>query len=230
MRNSPYRYLHKWTNNSIPIVFYTLPMIHIGDKSYYNKINKIIDEFNHVLIEGVSLGSNYKEIGRYELLSQKLGLSNQWKELKIPDDITVINIDINTKELGRRIKKLHKKEKKQLKTYEKLVKKLDSGEKLKEEIKKLLNYPDNINYKLIDPANHHFFEHRKKKRIDLIIENDRDYIFQYNIKKYIKENRLREYRLDTGIIVGDHHMPAIYRELEGNGYKWELFDKIIIIE
>lgn len=229
MENSAYRYLHKWTNDRIPIVFYTLPMIHIGDKSYYDKINKLLDEFNHVLVEGVSLGPKYKEIGRYELLSEKLGLSNQWNELRIPDDIKVVNIDINSNELGRKIKKLHNKEKKLLKTYEKLVKKLDTGDNLKEEIKKLLKYPENINYKLIDPANHYFFEHRKKKSLDLIIENDRDYIFQYNIEKYIKENRTREYRLDTGIIVGDNHMPAIYRELEKNGYKWELLDKIIVI-
>lgn len=104
MENSAYRYLHKWINDNSSIVFYTLPMIHIGDESYYDKINKLMDGFNHVLVEGVSLGPKYKEIGRYELLSEKLGLSNQWNKLRIPDDIKVVNIDINSNELSRKIK------------------------------------------------------------------------------------------------------------------------------
>jgi hypothetical protein len=59
-----FRYIHEWTHDTLKLVFHTIPMIHIGEKSYYTRINNLIDSYNHLLVEGIPL-KLVKEIGTY---------------------------------------------------------------------------------------------------------------------------------------------------------------------
>lgn len=96
-----YRYIHKWVHEDIKLVIHTIPMFHIGMKAYYKRINEIIDDYNHVLVEGIPLNSIHginkskSDLGAYRKLAKILDLTSQKKELKIPADIITQNIDID---------------------------------------------------------------------------------------------------------------------------------------
>lgn len=224
-----YRYVHEWEHDSIPLVFTTIPMIHVGLKSYYDDVNEIIDQFNHLLLEGVHIKNASTEFGRYKYLASEVNLKNQYDEIRIPNDITVFNIDMDEDIINKKIKKISLKEKIKLRTYKNRIKKIKERNDLLEILIEYCKYPLGSDTKLIDPKSHYQFKNRKKDKLDIIIENDRDDNFQEKMKKYIEENKKRKFRLDVGIMVGDSHMPAIYRILEQYGFKWKLNKKIYVM-
>lgn len=227
---SVYRYIHSWTHEEYNLVIYTFPMVHIGEKRYYQEINKMINELNHVLLEGCSIKKSSRDLGKYNIVAKALGLSTQDSEIHFPEDINIINIDIDDNNLNEGIKEISLREKLFLKSYDKKMKKISKIENLKELVKRILSYPFGSDYALINPKKHYYFKNREKDKLDLIIQNDRDEIFQKKLTEYINDNKDRKYRFDIGIMLGSSHMPAVYRVLEKFNFKWELNKKIIVIE
>jgi len=205
-------------------------MIHLGEKRYYEEINVMISELNHILIEGCSLKKSSRDVGKYNIVAKALNLSTQASEIVFPHDINITNIDIEPNEIDKRIKDITWRDKYFLKSYDRKMKKISKIENPMELIKTILSYPPDSEHALINPKKHYYFKNKEKDKLDLIIQNDRDEIFQNNLTEYIEKNKDRKYRFDIGIMLGSSHMPAIYRVLEQYKFKWELNKKIIVIE
>ncbi|MDC7241092.1 MAG: hypothetical protein PQJ50_12110 [Spirochaetales bacterium] len=228
--NPLYRYVHRWSSDKSQISFITIPMIHIGEKSFYDEVNLIIDEANHILYEGVKTGARHSDFGKYRKMAAMDGdLTAQYDSIRFPEDIKRINIDISADEFksGRSPIPFQSifREKVSLLLLNLYLKK----HSLKNLLKNQFSYPAADKYKLVDPKNHYFFTHRKKDRYSLLIENRRDEIFRENLRNYIDENKNREYPLESCILVGDNHMPAVYRELEEQGFKWQLHKTLTVV-
>ena len=224
-----FRYIHSWFHDTIPIVFFTVPMIHIGEKKFYSEVNELIKTKNHILCEGIKLGKNFSELGKYELLAEKVDLVTQYTELKIPKDAISFNVDMSEEKITEEIKGIGIINRIKLKLLDRKIKKIEKNENLKVLLKESFKYPKSSEIELINPKKHYQFVNREKSKIDLLIRNNRDNTFQENIKKYIENNKQSKNLIKTGIIIGDSHMPAIYRVLEELNFKWKLEKKIFMM-
>jgi hypothetical protein len=223
------RYIHEWVNDKNHLVFHTLPMFHIGQERYYLKIQNVVNQMNQVLIEGVPL-DNYKQIGRFNKIAHKLGLKSQNEIIKYDDGIIIHNIDMLGEDFKNELSALPVRDKIKLRVLDLFM--VLIGEKQKIRIMNLLKeiyaYPKDMEIEQINPENHYAFKHKNKEKYELLIENKRNKEISANLSDFIEKNKMREYRLDIGILFGDEHMPYIYELLKTKGYKWKLEDKVVI--
>ena len=101
-----FRYIHKWENENNPLIFYTFPMIHIGEKEYFEKVANLCNDLNMILVEGVSLGSK-TDIGKYRSTAKLFCLKNQFDYLKFDEDIPILNIDIEKETFRKKLEKIN---------------------------------------------------------------------------------------------------------------------------
>jgi hypothetical protein len=95
-----YLYVYEWTHPNSNLVFYTLPMVHIGVKSYYQRVNGYFESLNCVLVEGFSYHharSITKDI--YVGLAKRYGFVTQIQSIVIPEDMAIVPIDMNESEV-----------------------------------------------------------------------------------------------------------------------------------
>jgi hypothetical protein len=217
------RYIHEWTNVKNTIVFHTFPMIHIGEKKYYNEISLMLNEMNHILIEGVSLKRG-SELGSYRRFAHTLGLYAQSDSLYIPEDLTVKNIDMPSKQFRKELFKLPIIDKIKVFIINIVLKNVPKkySKSLLNKMRIHFSYNDDNRVKLINPDNHYAAKQIPKSKLEMLFENKRDSIITKNIENYINENIGRLYRMDVAILFGDSHMPYIYKELKRKGFKWKL--------
>jgi hypothetical protein len=218
-----FRHIHEWNKNGSNLFFHTFPMLHIGEKSYFDEIAHMLQEMNQVLIEGVAISKN-KELGSYIKIARLLGLTSQIDTLKMPTDIVVKNIDMPSVQFKHEVKVLPFKEKLKLFFIELFMKKIPKkyASLLHKQMEVTLGYSEDERIKLIDPENHYAFMHYKKSKLDLLIENKRNEIITKNLDDYILLNTNRSYRMDIAILFGDAHMPYIYKKLKDSGFTWKL--------
>ena len=217
-----FKYIHEWSSIKESIVFHTFPMIHIGQKTYYDEISTMLNEMNQVLIEGISQNKK-SELGSYNNFAAILGLETQKNCLKIPEDMHTINIDIPGNMFKSEINQLPLFEKMKLFLMELTLRKISTKQAvLLSTLKNIYSYREESRIKLINPENHYAFTHKSKSKFELLIENKRNELIQNNIEKYIIMNNGRKYRMDIAILFGDAHMPYIYETLKKKGYKWKL--------
>lgn len=229
MSGTVIRYIHTWRHDQQRLVFHTIPMLHIASLSYYDRINEIINDFNHVLIEGVA-SLPTKEIGTYRRLARAANLVPQIDHIRIPEDIPSINIDLRQDIFYVLYKKLPLRQKLQLHFYDLIAMTLTTQKTSRFHglMVSTFKYPEEYKHRLIDPKNHYAFKHKQKPPLELLAENCRNEAIQTNITAYIKQNEKRLYRFDVGILFGDGHMPYIYEILTDEGFAWRLEETIIV--
>jgi hypothetical protein len=223
------RYIHEWISDKSNVVFYTYPMIHIGEPEFYHTISKEIGTLNLLLTEGVALGKS--ELGTYNKLAIRLQLASQSSMLHFASDLPIKNIDIDPAEFHKGIQRLSYRDKLKLFwiTFLLSFPRLLGGEKVIDNLQNMLCYPKDKEYHFKNPLNHFAFKNKNKSSLDLLIQNTRNDIIRKNLVKVIQENKDRKFRYDIGIIFGDNHMPHIYETLKENNFKWELYKEVIVL-
>lgn len=229
-KNKVLRYVYIWEKEDSQLFFFTFPMIHIGKKIYYEKINKYLFEMNHILYEGVKFRKRKSDLGKYRYIAKIASLSTQYDEIVFPDDTNNICIDMDGKVFEGKYKKINIKDKLIIKFMNLLIWLYSRKYDLRKELIDSFSFSDNSDYNCLNPLKQKAMRNIKQKSyFKILIENERDNIFEEKLSNYINENLNRSYRLDVGIILGDYHMPIIYEMLNSKGYKWKLIDSLDII-
>jgi hypothetical protein len=227
-----YKYIHIWIKDSSPLVFYTFPMVHVGLKEYYNRLNQHFNNLNHILYEGIGKQNEYKpKKDIYRPLARSLGLVTQWESLKIPEDINKINIDITPSTFYKKLLKLPLKDVIFLTQYRLLTKIFLIFPKVKaffkESLDRILSIQD---YRKINPIYiEKYYDNPYSSKLTKLLVNERNSIFRKKILDYINANELRPFRLDVGIVAGSAHMLAICNLLNTQDYKWKLLEEIRVL-
>ena len=219
------RYAHEWSHPDTALVIHTYPTIHIGLKSYYDRINAHLESLNHLLLEGVPVG-RMRELGSYRRIARHLGLYAQTDALRIPKDLSVTNIDMDKRDFRRMLAAVPLRQRLALRMtmFFAIGATAIADARFKNALAAYFRYPTQTAYRLIDPKNHYVSTHREKSKLDLLITNDRDREISKKLIRYVRENWRRPYRFDIGIAFGDAHMPHMYQALAKLKFSWKLED------
>jgi hypothetical protein len=178
-----------------------------------------------VLEEGIPVKKK-SELGTYYLLAHKMGLVPQYQALKINGNIEKINVDISWNKFNESMKKVSFGEKIRTTISQYLVLRY-SKEQLLKAFMYFTKYTSEAAAILIDPFKHYSYKHNKSP-FEYLILNQRDIEIGENLERYIKNWGYKKDQYNVGIVFGDEHMPAIYKVLRENGFKWKLEKKVYI--
>lgn len=204
-------------------------MIHIGEQKFYDEVAQDLQAMNQILVEGVPLPKR-GQLGSYTVLAKAIGLETQSQCLRIPSDVGVTNIDLSPQLFRLEYLKLPIRDKLKLLFIERFLRRMPKKyrSRLKDWLIRVFAYKGDQGIELINPLRNYAFKHQSKTKLDLLLENQRDEAIAANLKKYIEDNYDRKYRMDIAILFGDAHMPYIYEQLHGQGFRWHMEKKVIV--
>ncbi|HET8947130.1 MAG TPA: hypothetical protein VFQ07_09115 [Candidatus Polarisedimenticolia bacterium] len=92
-----------WNSPATRLKFTTIPMIHVADPSYYERVMTDLARCRYALVEGVSWRLGDEKHPLYDLCARNLGLVAQERALKLPPGVAKINIDMKRSEFRERL-------------------------------------------------------------------------------------------------------------------------------
>jgi len=92
-----------WNSVGTRLKFITVPMMHIADRAYYERVQAELARCRYALVEGVSWRLGDAKHPLYDLAARNLGLAAQEQALRIPPGVAKINIDMKRSEFRERL-------------------------------------------------------------------------------------------------------------------------------
>jgi hypothetical protein len=92
-----------WNSAATRLKFIAIPMMHIADRAYYERVQAELARCRYALVEGVSWRLGDEKHPLYDLAARNLGLAAQEQALRIPPGVVKVNIDMKRSEFRERL-------------------------------------------------------------------------------------------------------------------------------